>query len=129
MVWPESSVPWSPVESYDEAFRRLRSLTADGDQYLLFGNDDREGEGPGARIYVGAKLLAPSGDIGLRHHKQRLVPFGEYVPLAPLFTLGVQTVATAIQEILRSEEVFARIGGDDSIRGNFKHSTSSVERV
>jgi apolipoprotein N-acyltransferase len=95
VVWPESAVPWLLDES-PGVLDRLRGLAKDGDQYLLFGNDDREGAGPDARIFVGAKLLTPGGELALSHHKLRLVPFGEYVPLAPLFTLGGRFAARVV---------------------------------
>jgi apolipoprotein N-acyltransferase len=98
VVWPESSVPWL-LEDNPGVLDRLVALAAEGDQYLLFGNDDREGEGQASRIFVGAKLLTPGGELALRHHKLRLVPFGEYVPMAPLFTMGGRFAARVVNAV------------------------------
>jgi apolipoprotein N-acyltransferase len=87
VVWPESAVPF-PFDSDRVAASRLAELARAGDHYLLFGNDDFAGHGEEARIWVGAKLLDPAGRLAMRYHKIRLVPFGEYVPLEPLLTLG-----------------------------------------
>jgi apolipoprotein N-acyltransferase len=99
VVWPESAVPYL----YDEdptLARTLRRAVRRLDVYLFFGNDDR-GAGPGGeeRFFVGAKLLTPTGRIAIRYHKIHLVPFGEYVPLRPLFTLGGRLAAKLVQEV------------------------------
>jgi apolipoprotein N-acyltransferase len=97
VVWPESSAPF--YFDHSEAFAsRLRELAAREGIYLLFGNDDRE-RAPEARYYVGAKLLAPDGALRLRYHKVRLVPFGEYVPLQPVLTLGGRHAAKLVRQV------------------------------
>jgi apolipoprotein N-acyltransferase len=87
VLWPESSVPFL----YDEdplVAARLAALAREGEHYIMVGNDDRDGREPDSRIWVGAKLITPDGALSMRYHKKRLVPFGEYVPLEPLLTLG-----------------------------------------
>lgn len=104
VVWPESAVPYR----YDDEpviARELDALAQGLDVALLFGNDDREGRPPDERYYVGAKMIAPqpsdAGDsrLALRYHKLRLVPFGEYVPLRALFTLGGRVGARLVQQV------------------------------
>jgi apolipoprotein N-acyltransferase len=99
VVWPESAVPYR----YDESPRLaegLRTLAREQGVHLLFGNDDRGLDAGGKeRYYVGAKLLSPEGELRLRYHKIRLVPFGEYVPLQPLITLGGRVTAKLVQQV------------------------------
>ncbi len=99
VVWPESSVPFL-YDRHPEVAEDLQGLARDQDIYLLFGNDDWEPlpEG-GHRTFVGAKLLTPQGYLAYRYHKMRLVPFGEYVPLQPLFTLGGRYAAKLVQQV------------------------------
>jgi apolipoprotein N-acyltransferase len=100
LVWPESAVPFVFDEDAELA-GLLRRLVQSGRTYLFFGNDDRErpvGGGRG-RIFVGAKLLSPDGELVVRYRKMQLVPFGEYVPLQPLFTLGGRFAAKLVQEV------------------------------
>jgi len=113
VVWPESAVPFLFDRHATLADALRRTVTA-RDIYLFFGNDDREIEGQG-RIFVGAKLLTPEGDLTLRYHKIQLVPFGEYVPMQPLFTLGGRFAAKVVREVSDfspgSEPVVAEVDG------------------
>jgi apolipoprotein N-acyltransferase len=99
VVWPESAVP----QIYDDApfvARRLEDLARSESIGLLFGNDDRaEAPGGGERYFVGVKMLSPEGVLVFRYHKIHLVPFGEYVPLRPLFTLGGRYGAKLVQRV------------------------------
>jgi apolipoprotein N-acyltransferase len=89
LIWPESSVPFY-FDSAPLVAKSLRQLTREQGTYLLFGNDDRADEGE-EQVWVGAKMLAPDGQLVLRYHKIQLVPFGEYVPLQSMFgLLGVR---------------------------------------
>jgi apolipoprotein N-acyltransferase len=110
VVWPESSVPFL----YDEEpalAEQLQEVVRRDSLYLYFGNDDRDPN----RIFVGAKLLDPRGDITARYRKMHLVPFGEYVPLKAIFTLGGRVVAKVVQEVSDftpgSEPVTADVAG------------------
>jgi apolipoprotein N-acyltransferase len=97
VVWPESAVPFL----YDEEpalSAQLQELVRRQGLYLYFGNDDREPP-PQARVFVGAKLLAPDGEVTARYRKMHLVPFGEYVPLKVLFTFGGRVTAKVVQEV------------------------------
>jgi apolipoprotein N-acyltransferase len=98
VVWPESAVPFL-FEEDPALASMLRELVWRRGVYLFFGNDDRESVAGKDRIYVGAKLLAPDGRLVSRYRKMRLVPFGEYVPLQPLFTFGGRFTAKLVQEV------------------------------
>lgn len=88
IVWPESSVPFY-FDSEPIVAEPLRALAREKDAAVLFGNDDIEyRQNALPRVWVGAKMLGPDGELAYRYHKNRLVPFGEYVPLKDLFTLG-----------------------------------------
>jgi len=99
VVWPESAVPFL-FDSNPALASRLRAMAVSRDIYLFFGNDDRVHDRSGqSRIYVGAKLLTPRGELTARYYKIQLVPFGEYVPLQPLFTLGGRFAAKVVREV------------------------------
>ena len=99
VVWPESSLPWL-YDRNPAVAAQLQALTRELGVHLLFGNDDRDtGAGRSGRIWVGAKMLTPGGDITLRYHKMRLVPFGEYVPIESVLTLGGRYSARVVDAV------------------------------
>jgi apolipoprotein N-acyltransferase len=99
VVWPESSLPWL-FDRNPAIAAELRRLTAELRIHLLFGNDDRDDRVDGrGRIWVGAKMLTPEGDVSFRYHKMRLVPFGEYVPVESVLTLGGRWSARVVQAV------------------------------
>lgn len=114
VVWPESAVPYRYDDNVGVA-TALRQLTRERGVHLLFGNDDRRRDSGGDRVYVGAKLVDPAGELRLRYHKIRLVPFGEYVPLGPLLTLGGRVTAKLVQQVADftpgTEAVTAEVDG------------------
>lgn len=107
VVWPESAVPFF-FDRTPAVADRLRSAVRQNGIYLLFGNDDRDAgdDERQFRIWVGAKLLDPSGQVALRYHKVRLVPFGEYVPLpSVLEAAGVGKLVQRVGEFTPGDEL------------------------
>ncbi|OBH19482.1 apolipoprotein N-acyltransferase [Mycobacterium sp. E3247] len=80
VVWGESSVG-SDLASHPEVVARLAELSRRVGADLLVNVD---AQAPGGGIYKSAVLIGPDGTLGT-YQKTRLVPFGEYVPLRPLF--------------------------------------------
>lgn len=85
VLWPESATlmawPWS------EGFRNeITRLCREEETALLFNTvwSDRP-EDDDAPYFNSALLVDGNGVVGEPYHKLRLVPFGEYVPLASVF--------------------------------------------
>jgi len=96
IIWPETSVPAYLLEE-EEYFKRIKALAEKADSFLLVGGlyrpTDRHGEDKG-RSFNSAFLFSPKGEILDRYDKLHLVPFGEYVPLKPIFS-NIKAVASA----------------------------------
>lgn len=86
LIWPEAAVP-NMLRHDPETFEAVRRLSTNHNAWLILGADDaasrpgstREGE---YNFYNSSFLISPAGQIQAAYRKQRLVIFGEYVPLA-----------------------------------------------
>jgi len=83
LIWPEASLPGFTEDN----FRALTNLIATHKVWMIFGADDAERR-PGAPdaseldYFNAAFLFDPEGRYVAKYRKQRLVAFGEYLPLA-----------------------------------------------
>ncbi|MBI4537554.1 MAG: apolipoprotein N-acyltransferase [candidate division NC10 bacterium] len=99
VVWPETAVPFFLRYEKELGGRVVRFVAATGIPMLL-GSPD---VGPDRRLYNAAFLLDGSGTIRGRYDKRHLVPFGEYVPLQPLFFF-LDKLVVGIGDFGRGEE-------------------------
>lgn len=108
VVWGESSVGFDLAERPDLR-ARLQDLSATvGADVLVNVDARRPGEGG---IYKSSVLIGPDGVLS-RYDKMRLVPFGEYVPLRPLFGWTAGVTAAADENRRRGEELVVKASGD-----------------
>jgi len=93
VVWGESSVGFD-LTTHPGLRRRLAALSARLGVKLLVNVDARRSDRPG--IYKSSVLVGPHGPTGQRYDKRRLVPFGEYIPLRPLFGWATKVGRAAV---------------------------------
>ncbi len=86
IIWPEAVTPWA-VRGDDNARAFAENLAAKVRTPILLGSISIEHRGEASEAWRnGAFVVTP--DFGLQREyytKRRLVPFGEYVPLRPVF--------------------------------------------
>ena len=115
LVWPEAAMPsylrWD-TNLFNGAtlMESVAGLARRGKVWMILGADDAAPGGAGeAEFFNNCFLINPAGEIAGSYRKQRLVIFGEYVPLAKVvpwlrtfsgvtgdFTAGTQAVAFAL---------------------------------
>jgi apolipoprotein N-acyltransferase len=118
VVWPESAIGYE-LDLYPEVKKQIADFTTRAGIVLMAGNDDRERDSSGKmRSYVGAKVISPNGDIVMRYHKIRLVPFGEYLPLSTSLStmLGLEKLVQGVSDftpgsVARTTEVMGAFVG------------------
>jgi apolipoprotein N-acyltransferase len=98
VVWGESSVGVD-LTSHPEVLSRLAELSRRVDADLLVNVDARR---PSGGIYKSSVLIGPDGSRG-SYAKTRLVPFGEYVPLRPLFGWATRHTKAAAEDRRRGD--------------------------
>lgn len=81
VVWPESALPFY-FQGGGKYSDRVKSLAIEFKTCMVLGSPAVEQGQERIRYLNSAYLLAPTGETVGRSDKMRLVPFGEYVPLA-----------------------------------------------
>lgn len=87
IIWPETAVPFF----FQEATKNqalIFKISEKTKAYLLFGSPSYTEEKGKVKLHNSAFFTTPAGVISGRYDKIHLVPFGEYVPLADLLSLG-----------------------------------------
>ena len=83
IVWPESPAPF---QTNDRAFREpVSNLARQAKVWLVVG---AIGVDSPQTVFNSASLVSPTGEWDGRYSKIHLVPFGEYVPLASVFSFA-----------------------------------------
>ena len=77
LVWPESGVPM-----FDGVYSIVSQFAQSNHVAILFNGDDAEFRPDATNFFNSAFLIQPDGKCAGVYHKQKLVIFGEYVPLA-----------------------------------------------
>jgi apolipoprotein N-acyltransferase len=77
LIWPESAVPEMSVENC----AAISALAQKHHVWLILNGEDMTTSTNSTNFYNSAFLVNPQGRLAATYHKQKLVIFGEYVPL------------------------------------------------
>jgi apolipoprotein N-acyltransferase len=84
VIWPEAATPFF-FQSEKPYREMVAAVMRRAGAYLLLGSPAWENDGEGRNYFNSAFLVSPDGAISGRYDKIHLVPYGEYIPLKPLF--------------------------------------------
>jgi apolipoprotein N-acyltransferase len=79
IIWPETAVTTYLFDSI-RIHHQIVAMVKESRVNFIIGTPYREGE----KIYNSIAAFSRNGDYAGRYDKQRLVPFGEYLPFRPL---------------------------------------------
>ncbi|HAH10345.1 MAG TPA: apolipoprotein N-acyltransferase [Alphaproteobacteria bacterium] len=88
-IWPEAAPPFILAEQ-PEALEAIGSVLPPGTRLISGSVQRRDGASGGMDYYNGIDIIGDDGKVVESYQKSHLVPFGEYLPLAPLLErLGI----------------------------------------
>ena len=91
VIWPEAAVHFVVAATPGEVGR---ISAAAGDAWVILGALHGERTATGDRWSNAVVSIQPDGELGPRYDKHHLVPFGEYLPMKPVFdALGLSQFA------------------------------------
>jgi len=87
LVWPEAALPNLLTRFNPVIYSAVTNLVIPNHCWMILGANDAEPKKDAANpaeadFFNSAFLIEPSGQLVGRYHKQRLVMFGEYMPLS-----------------------------------------------
>jgi apolipoprotein N-acyltransferase len=87
IIWPETATPFF-FQDAREYQPLVLDIPKETHAFLLFGSPSYKIERGKVNHYNSAYLVSPSKELIGRYDKIHLVPFGEYVPLGEILSLG-----------------------------------------
>ena len=80
IIWPETFLPSLNLEN-KPFIKKLQKISNQYNSYILFGTPIYQNQ----KYYNAAAIMTPHGLAKTIYQKQRLMPFGEYLPLKSFF--------------------------------------------
>jgi len=94
IVWPETAVP-KFQDIAKPLYRPIAKAARLIDRYLLIGLPTKRFEGEEEIHHNSACIITPEGKVLGWYHKNRLVPFGEFIPFKKVLKKLVDSIAQA----------------------------------
>ena len=80
VIWPESALP--ALLDEQDGTRRQIAEAAGGQAFTILGSLRRNPQDTDSSLFNSVLVIDASGNVAARYDKQKLVPFGEYLPFA-----------------------------------------------
>ncbi len=102
VVWPETATPFF-FQNRNDLHANVVDVARSAGAYLLFGSPSYTLLNGDLRVQNSAFVLSPDGEMIGKYSKVHLVPYGEYVPLRPLFPF-IEKLAVGVGDFLPGED-------------------------
>ena len=80
-IWPEGIIPNINLKSLKNQYDYLFKKSFSNNQKIIFGINDYEIKNEKKRFYNSLSVINNEANILFKYHKNKLVPFGEFLPL------------------------------------------------
>ena len=104
-IWPEGIIPNTNLEELKNEFYYLIKKSFSKNHTILFGINDQKIENGKIKVYNSLSVIDNKADVIFNYHKNKLVPFGEFLPLENILSkVGLKTLTNNYQSYSASSE-------------------------
>jgi len=97
-IWPEGIIPNINLKSLKNQYDYLFKKSFSNNQKIIFGINDYEIKNEKKRFYNSLSVINNEANILFKYHKNKLVPFGEFLPLENFLSrIGLKTLTNNYQ--------------------------------
>ncbi len=104
-VWPEGAIPNINLRSLNEEYRYLFENSFSDNHFIILGINDDKTIHEKFKYYNSLAIVNNRTDVLYKYYKNKLVPFGEFLPLEKiLLKLGLKSLTNNYQSYSASSE-------------------------
>tara|TARA_B100000579_G_scaffold412015_1_gene403304 strand:- start:502 stop:2052 length:1551 start_codon:yes stop_codon:yes gene_type:complete len=104
-VWPEGVIPGLNLNSLKEEYNYLFEKSFSDNHFIILGINDDVITDNKFKYYNSLSVVNNRADVLYKYHKNKLVPFGEFLPLEKILSkLGLKSLANNYQSYSASLE-------------------------
>ena len=97
-IWPEGVIPNINLSSLKNQYDYLLKKSFSEKHTIIFGVNNDEIKNETQKFYNSFSVIDNNANIKYKYYKNKLVPFGEFLPLENIFSkIGLKTITNNYQ--------------------------------